>query len=272
MVSPLGTATTIAPVVNVPVIQASGTIDADTSFNTGHIGSMLVEITMNFLFDKIKDIEAKVHILQERAKNTGIIFHCIAFSSETKFNLWYFAQNPSGKGLAAVVDIVSIWKFSTLDRDSNVNTWLAEKCHVKNIGYKHNVDAKYVHSMSVQYPAAFAGTKKEAILTTTTIAMLKSIVAWHENGMGDGIKDPLTTQMHTAVERHACYCEENLHKGTLRVHALCSAERTQYFWQTLAAYIEAELIMLLSFNLTKRDVLLLMSNQIVQICDDLFKF
>jgi hypothetical protein len=200
-------------------------------------------------------------------------FHCIAFSSETKFNLWYFAQNLSGKGLAAVVDIVSIWGFSTLDWDSDVNTWLAEKRHIKNIGYKHNVEVKYVHSMSVQYPAAFAGTKKEAILTTTTIAMLKSIVAWRGNDMGDGIKDRLTTQMHTAVERHACYCEENLPEGTLWVHALRSTERTQYFWQTLAAYtIKAELIMLLSFNLAKRDVLLLMSNQIVQICDDLFKF
>ncbi len=265
MVSPLGTATAIAPVVNAPVVQASGTIDADTSFGTGHIVSMPMEITMNSQFDKIKDLEAKVHILQEHAQNMGIIFHCIAFSSETMFNLWYFAQNPSGKGLAAVVDIMSIWQFLTLDGDSNVNTWLAEKRHVKNFGYKHNVDAKYVHSMSVQYPAAFAGTKKEAILTTTTIAMLKSIIAWHGNDMGDGIKDRLTTQMHTAVERHACYCEENLPKGTLRVHAVRSAECTQYFWQTLAAYIEAELTMLLSFNLTKRDVLLLMSNQIVQI-------
>ncbi len=197
----------IAPVVNVPVVRASGTIDADTSFGTGHIGSMPVEITMNLLFDKIKDLEAKVHILQERAKNRGIIFHCIAFFSETKFNLWYFAQNPSGKGLAVVVDIMLIWQFLTLDRNNDVNTWLAEKCHVKNIGYKHNVDAKSVHSMSVQYPAAFSGTKKEAILTTTTIAMLKSIVALRGNGMGDGIKDRLTTQMHTSVEKHACYCE-----------------------------------------------------------------
>jgi hypothetical protein len=75
MVSPLGTATAITPVVNVPVIRASGTIDTDTSFGNGHIGSMPMEITMNFLFNKIKDLEAKVHILQERVKNMGIIFH-----------------------------------------------------------------------------------------------------------------------------------------------------------------------------------------------------
>ncbi len=90
--------------------------------------------------------------------------------------------------------------------------------------------------------------------------------------MGDGIKDWLTVQMRAAVERHACYCEENLHNGWLKIHAICSAECTQYFWQTLASYIEDELIMLLSFDLEEKQVLLLLLNQIVQICDNLFKF
>jgi hypothetical protein len=94
-------------------------------------------------------LESKVHILQEHAKNTGIIFHRIAFLSETEFNLWYFVQNPSGRGLAGVVNIASIWYFPTLDKDNDVSMWLAEKCHVKNIGYHYNADAKYVHSMGV---------------------------------------------------------------------------------------------------------------------------
>ncbi len=50
-----------------------------------------------------------MHILQEWAKNTSVIFHRIAFSSDAEFHLWYFVENPTGKGLAVVVDIISIW-------------------------------------------------------------------------------------------------------------------------------------------------------------------
>ncbi len=103
--------------------------------------------------------------------------------------MWYFAQNPSGRGLAGVVDIVLIWYFSTLNKDNNVSAWLAEKRHIKNIGYCHDVDAKYMHSMGVQYPAAFAGSEKDTILSTKIIAMLKTVKAWRANGMGDGIKE-----------------------------------------------------------------------------------
>ncbi len=177
---------------HIQTVWASGLIDVNTSFGTGLIGSTSVQITMNILFDKIKDLELKVHILQEQAKNTSVIFHRIAFSSEAGFNLWYFAENPTGKGLAAVVDIISIWQFLTLDKDNDVNAWLAKIRHVKNIWYHHNIDAKCVHSLSVQYPALFVGLEKDSILSTTIIVMLKTVKAWQGNGMGDGIKDWLT--------------------------------------------------------------------------------
>ncbi len=49
----------------VQAVWASGTIDADTSFGTWLIGSTSVQITMSFLFEKIKDLEPNVHILQK---------------------------------------------------------------------------------------------------------------------------------------------------------------------------------------------------------------
>ena len=177
-----------------------------------------VQITKNYLFDKVKELESRIHILQERAKNMGIIFNRIAFLSETEFLLWYFAENPTGKGLAAVVHILSIWQFSMLDQDNNVNQWkwLAKKRHMKNIGLKHKLAAKYVHSMSVQYPAPFAGSEKCTILSLSTniIAMLKSLNAWQGSGMGDKNKERLSAQMHAAVERHTRYCKENLPDGS----------------------------------------------------------
>jgi hypothetical protein len=44
------------------------------------------------------------------------------------------------------------------------------------------------------------------------------------------------------------------------------------FWQMLSAYIEEEISMLSSFNMLEKNICLLMSNQVVQICDDLAEF
>jgi hypothetical protein len=48
--------------------------------------------------------------------------------------------------------------------------------------------------------------------------------------------------------------------------------RLWHWQQKLAAYIEDELIMLMSFDLQEKQVLLLLSNQIMQICTDLLAF
>jgi hypothetical protein len=97
-------------------------------------------------------LKSKIHILQERTKNTGVIFHCIAFSVEAEIILWYFNKNPSGRGLAAVVDIISIGNFQFLTR-----IMMSMSSHVKNIGYRLNANTKYLHTTLVQYPASFAG-------------------------------------------------------------------------------------------------------------------
>jgi hypothetical protein len=44
------------------------------------------------------------------------------------------------------------------------------------------------------------------------------------------------------------------------------------FWNALVAYIEDEYQLLLSFKLLPKHVLLLLSNQIVQICDDMYDY
>jgi hypothetical protein len=60
--------------------------------------------------------------------------------------------------------------------------------------------------------------------------------------------------------------------GPLRQAALRSAQVTQHFFQTLASYLDDELTMLTSFNLPAKQTLLLLSNQVVHICDDLFEY
>ncbi len=69
----------------------------------------------SLLFTMVCDLQAKVEVLTERSKNTGVIFDRKAFSSETEFVLWFMSKNPSGEGLAGFVDIILFWAFSISD-------------------------------------------------------------------------------------------------------------------------------------------------------------
>ena len=135
-----------------------------------------------------------------------------------------------------------------------------------------STDATYTHSMTRSYPVAFIGSNKTTILSTTTIKMLESYEAWHGTIMGDGQKEKLTADLQRAVQSHHTYCEGYLPPGPLREAAIKTAEVTVLFWTSLAAYIEDEYTLLMSFKLLTKHVLLLLLNQVVQICDDMFEF
>ncbi len=54
--------------------------------------------------------------------------------------------------------------------------------------------------------------------------------------------------------------------------ALKTADISKSFWMSLVAYLDNEYSLLESFKLVVKHVLLLLSNQIVQICDDIFEY
>ena len=200
----------------------------------------------------------------------GIIFSDLAFASERELSLAFHAANPEGKGPAGFVDIISIWHFSGLE-SSNVAAWLAEQKNARSVDFVQAVDSRHAHSMEIRYPAAFAGADKMEVPTTSTIEMLKSVKIWRSRE-GRGYKDRLTQGILSAVRAHAKYCNQYVPAGWLKEHALKSGQQTQHFWQTLAAYIEDEFILLLSFDLSKKNICLLMLHQIVQICNDLNEY
>ena len=201
-------------------------IDADTVFGVGQVGGVNVDLSINSLFCLVTTLEAKVQILSERAKNTGVLFHDVAYASEKEFTLAYHPANSSGQGSAGFVDIISIWNFATIDHGDS-GSWLTEQKNAKSVGYTHALDAKYAYSMGVRYPSAFAGSDKEDITSTSTIKMLKSIVTWRGNGLGDGYKEKLTESMTQAIRSHKKYCDDFVPKGWLREHALRSGQYTQ---------------------------------------------
>ncbi len=90
--------------------------------------------------------------------------------------------------------------------------------------------------------------------------------------MGDGFKERLLDQLQYVVKSHASYCEDYLSDGPVQQAALRMAQSMQHFFQSLAAYLDNELAMLTSFSLSSKQTLLLLSNQVVHISDDLFDF
>ena len=90
--------------------------------------------------------------------------------------------------------------------------------------------------------------------------------------MGDGYKEHLTDMLQIAVQNHQQYCEDFLPDGDLKSMALKTADVSRLFWMSLVAYLNDKYSLLESFKLVAKHVLLLLSNQIVQICDDIFKY
>ena len=132
-------------------------------------------------------------------------------------------------------------------------------------------EAMYMHSMGMKYPSYFVG-KATNITSTMTIKMLESIQLWWGNGMGDGYKSTLTKALEGAVERHHTYCNDQVPVGAVHDMALKTAEYMMWFWHSFVAYLDDKFSMLMSFNLLPKHILLLLSNQVVQICDDISDF
>ncbi len=82
-----------------------------------------------------------------RSKYAGVIFQQLAFLLETEFVFWYMSLNASGSGLAAFVDLISIWIFSLGD-SVDTSQWLNAVHCSKAVGLKGgNADVVYAHSM-----------------------------------------------------------------------------------------------------------------------------
>ena len=54
-------------------------INGDTALGIASVEGCETVITANYLFGLIQDLQAKVDVLTERSKNTGVIFQQVAF-------------------------------------------------------------------------------------------------------------------------------------------------------------------------------------------------
>ena len=134
------------------------------------------------------------------------------------------------------------------------------------------LDTAYIHSMTYKYPPKFAG-KSSVILSTEHIKMLKSMDDWRGTSdgmsMGDGVRDQLLSDIRSAVANHAQYCRDHLPEGKFRAMAIQTGNETLAFFIAMVGYIEAEITTLGNLNIQPSHILLLLSNQVVRMCDDI---
>jgi hypothetical protein len=126
--------------------------------------------------------------------------------------------------------------------------------------------------MSTRYPTLFVGTAKDQILSTTTIKMFDLYDAWCGKGSGNGTKQQLLDTLTIAMRKHRVYCEDNYTDPEMKAMALRTAAAANTFWEHLVAYIDDKYLLLASFKLLPKHILLLLSNQVVQICDNIFEY
>ena len=81
--------------------------------------------------------------------------------------------------------------------------------------------------------------------------------------MGDGSRERLLESLRMGVNRHRTYCLDNIASGKLRDHAVRSTEFMLDSSQALMAHIGEEISMLSTFNLSSKQIVVLVSNQVL---------
>ena len=137
-------------------------------------------------------------------------------------------------------------------------------------GLGTNVEAQYATYMQNKYPVPFVGTV-QTVLATDIIKCFRDLKSWRGNGLGDGVKERLVLALRVGTARHKRYCLDNLPMGPLREHAVKSGEFSLDFFQAFVSHADDEINMLVALGLKEKQVMLLVSSQLIQICDNLFE-
>jgi hypothetical protein len=112
------------------------TLDANAMLAVVDVGGNQVSISVNLMFQKMREMEAKVEVLLEQAKNVGVLFDRWGFPSETEFALFHARKNPGSHGLAAFVDITSIWGAFEQAGTPDTTEFLNTAHRAKSVGLK----------------------------------------------------------------------------------------------------------------------------------------
>ena len=244
------------------------TVSLDSVLGQVDVGGNPVNITARDLLTRIQVLENRP--TADYVGNGGVSFFKLSFTNEMSFTTWFVQQNPTGRAMASVVDLMSLWEFANTDQ-VKASEWLQTHHRAQGSGFKNTLEPHYATTFANRYPKAFVGTV-DMVMPTDKIKIFSSIATWRGNGIGDGMKERLLSAGRLATLRHRQYVEDNLASGTYRDHCIRSADYTFDFLQSLITHIDDEMSMLTSIGMPEKEVLLLLSHQVVQIFDDLYSF
>ena len=160
--------------------------------------------------------------------------------------------------------------FASLSQ-STTDSWLQAHHRSVGTGYTNTLESDYASTFRNRYPVAFVGDKKD-ILPNDIIHIFKDISTWRGNGVGDGTKERLLSAIRLAVDRQARYCRDNLSDTILQETAIETARYTERWFGAFVCHVDDEMNMLKSLGLQEKQIMLLVTHQLVSICDDLFVY
>jgi hypothetical protein len=88
---------------------------------------------------------------------------------------------------------------------------------------------------------------------------------------GDGFKDSIVGMVEQACTNHRQYLDDAGLPEELKSLALKTAELSKLLWMDLANYMDNEYLVLDSYKLASKQILLLLSQQLVQIFEDIYE-
>ena len=98
-------------------------VDSNTVFGQAEVGGSAFDLTMNSLFTMVQRLETQHAVFMDRSKSQGVLFHELAFVLELEFVQFFLMANPTGKGVAAFVDLILVWTFASMEQVAT-NNWL----------------------------------------------------------------------------------------------------------------------------------------------------
>lgn len=237
-----------------------------------NMGGREVPVSMVMMALKVFELEQKLEVLAARAKNGGVSVGSFNFASEVEFQAFILLHDPAGNCMAGFVDLNSLSQ--GFGNGDNLTT--AEFLTTSQQSHRVNLrmgEAAYGASFNTRYPKWLNKANSGArISSSTTVEMLKSWSNWMGNGhLGDGFKDSITRMLDQACLNHKQYVEDAGIPEELSKLALLTAELSRKWWLELASYLDNEYLMLDTYKLAAEQTLLLLSNQVTQMFEDIYE-
>jgi hypothetical protein len=231
-----------------------------------------IPVSMVSVARQLFELEQRIEVLAARAKHGGVSVGDYSFASEAEFQAFMLSHDPAGNLLAGFVDPNSLSQGFGSGENLTTQEFLTTSQQSHRVNLKMG-EAAFGASFNVRYPRWLVKTNAGARLaSSTTVDMLKSWPNWIGNGhLGDGQKDSISQMFDQACLNHRQYVEDAGVPDVVKKLALLTADLSNRWWVELSSYLDNEYLMLNSYKLAPEQTLLLLSNQVTQMFEDIYE-